>query len=369
MGTEEFLIEVKDLTKTYGRKKAIDRLSFNVQKGEVVGFLGPNGAGKSTTMRILCGLMPASSGEATVCGIPLASHSREVKKYVGYMPENNPLPTELRVDEYLRFRGQLKGLEGSVLRRRVDEVLELCDLRRSAEQRIIGNLSKGYRQRVGIAEALVAEPRLVVMDEPTIGLDPHQVKIIRKLIERLRGEKTFFVSSHILSEVETSCDRVLIINHGRIVAEGSLNKLREKFAPEVLFEVYVAGEPEDILKEILKVNSSIEKLEEGKLGEDGFQRVLFRAERNKDVTEQVAIRLAKSGKVRLREIRAAEPDLEEIFMRATQRSWEVETPLGPIQDKFAKTEQGETESDEEGSADAPEKKGKDSKNTKGKKAV
>ena len=361
MGTEEFLIEVKNLTKTYGRKKAIDRLSFSVQKGEVVGFLGPNGAGKSTTMRILCGLMPATSGSATVCGVPLASHPREVKKYVGYMPENNPLPTELRVDEYLRFRGQLKGLEGSVLRRRVDEVLELCDLRRSAEQRIIGNLSKGYRQRVGIAEALVAEPRLVVMDEPTIGLDPHQVKIIRMLIERLRGEKTFFLSSHILSEVETSCDRVLIINHGRIVAEGSLDKLREKFAPEVLFEVCVAGDSEEILKAILEVDSSIERLEEGKLSEDGFQRVLFRAKRDKGVTEQVAVRLAKSGKVRLREIRAAEPDLEEIFMRATQRSWEVETPLGPVQTETPDNELEETELERGHPRDSSKKKAKTKK--------
>jgi len=330
MATEELLIEVDKLTKTYGRKKAIDRISFRVIKGEVVGFLGPNGAGKSTTMRILCGLLPGTSGRAHVCGIPLVSHPREVKKCVGYMPENNPLPSDLRVDEYLRFRGQLKGLEGTGLRRRVDEVLELCDLRRSAEQRIIGNLSKGYRQRVGIAEALVAEPKLVIMDEPTIGLDPHQVKIIRKLIERLRGEVTFFVSSHILSEVEASCDRVLIINHGWIVAEGSLAKLREEFSPGILFEVCVAGDPIDVSAEIEKVDSSIERIEDGKLDENGFSRILLRAEEDRDITEQVVNRLAKSGKVRLREIRIAEPDLEEIFMRATQRSWEIETPLGPI---------------------------------------
>ena len=330
MGSEEFVIEVDKLTKTYGRKKAIDRISFGVRKGEVVGFLGPNGAGKSTTMRILCGLLPGSSGSATVCGVPLALQPDEVKKYIGYMPENNPLPSELRVDEYLLFRGQLKGLEGAKLRRRVDEVLELCELRRSAEQRIIGNLSKGFRQRVGIAETLVAEPKLVVMDEPTIGLDPHQVNGIRKLIERLRGEVTFFVSSHILSEVETSCDRVIIINHGCIVAEGSLTELREEFALQICFEVHAAGTADDIEGEIRKIDSSIEKIEEGIEDEDHFRWFVFRANRGKDVTEQVANRLAKSGKVRLREIKASQPDLEEIFMRATQRSWEVETPLGPI---------------------------------------
>ncbi len=328
MGTEEFLIEVNKLTKTYGRKKAIDRISFRVRKGEVVGFLGPNGAGKSTTMRILCGLLPGSSGHVSVCGIPLASHAQEVKKYVGYMPENNPLPSELRVNEYLRFRGQLKGLDGTRLRRRVEEVLELCDLRRSAEQRIINNLSKGFRQRVGIAEALVAEPKLVVMDEPTIGLDPHQVKQIRKLIERLRGEMTFFVSSHILSEVETSCDRALIINQGHLVAEGSVAELREEFAPEVCFEVHAAGDPDTIAGEIAQVDSFIERVEDGAVDGEGFRWLVFRSNKDKHVTEQVANRLAKSGKVRLREIRTIQPDLEEIFMRATQRSWEIETPLG-----------------------------------------
>ena len=354
MGTEEILIEVDKLTKTYGHKKAIDRISFRICKGEVVGFLGPNGAGKSTTMRILCGLLPGSSGQATVCGIPLAFHAQEVKKYIGYMPENNPLPAELRVDEYLRFRGQLKGLEGTRLRRRVEEVLELCDLRRSAEQRIIGNLSKGYRQRVGIAEALVAEPKLVVMDEPTIGLDPHQVKLIRKLIERLRGEMTFFVSSHILSEVETSCDRALIINQGHIVAEGSVAKLREEFAPEVCFEVRAAGDSEVVTGEIAQVDSFIERIEEGPADEEGFRWLVFRSTKDKQVTEEVTKRLAKSGKIRLREIRTIQPDLEEIFMRATQRSWEVETPLGSTKaepgDKDKKTKPKHPKASSEGTA-------------------
>ncbi|MFP6854600.1 MAG: ABC transporter ATP-binding protein, partial [Opitutales bacterium] len=265
------------------------------------------------------------------CGVPLALQPQEVKKHLGYMPENNPLPAELRVDEYLLFRGQLRGLEGAILRRRVDEVLELCELRRSVEQRIIGHLSKGFRQRVGIAETLVAEPKLVVMDEPTIGLDPHQVKSIRKLIERLRGEKTFFVSSHILSEVETSCDRVIIINHGRIVAEGTLTELRKEFALQVCFEVNAAGSGNDIMAAIHKVDSSIEQIEENAMDENGFRWIVFRTENGQDVTEKVAAHLAKNARIRMREIKASQPDLEEIFMRATQRSWEVETPLGSME--------------------------------------
>ena len=170
----ENVIEVIDLTKVYGRVKALDGVTFSVAKGEIVGFLGPNGAGKSTTMRILCGLTAADSGEARVCGVDLAEEEGEVRRHMGYMPENNPLPEDLRVSEYLQFRGRLKGLSGGLLRERLDTTLNLCDLRRTAAERLIGNLSKGFRQRVGIAEALLAEPKVLVLDEPTIGLDPRQ---------------------------------------------------------------------------------------------------------------------------------------------------------------------------------------------------
>ncbi|MFP6901976.1 MAG: ABC transporter ATP-binding protein, partial [Opitutales bacterium] len=338
-GTEELLIEVENLTKMYGRKKAIDRISFRVRKGEVVGFLGPNGAGKSTTMRILCGLLPGSSGQAQVCGIPLATGAQEVKKYIGYMPENNPLPSELRVDEYLRFRGMLKGLVGTKLRQRIDEVLDLCDLERTAGKRIIGNLSKGYRQRVGIAESLVGEPKLVIMDEPTIGLDPHQVKIIHKLIDRLRDSVTFFISSHVLSEVETSCDRVIIINRGHLVAEGTLPDLRKEFTPKIFIEIYAAGKTDYMEEEIRKLDPEIEKVEEGAKDAEGFRWLVFRTQKGNDLTEQVANLLIKSGKVRIREIRTTLPGLKDIFMRATQRSWEIETPFGPITAVSSEVEQ------------------------------
>ncbi|MGA1100896.1 MAG: ABC transporter ATP-binding protein, partial [Opitutales bacterium] len=199
------IVDVINLRKRYGLVQALKGISFSIGKGEIVGFLGPNGAGKSTTLRILSGIIPADSGEAKVCGVDLAEEEGEVRKHIGFLAENNPLPEDLRVIEYLKFRANLKGLEGSRKRERIRMVLDTCDLERRVSERKIGNLSKGYRQRVGIADALLAEPRLVILDEPTIGLDPRQSAITRKMMERLRGEVSFLLSSHILSEVEACC--------------------------------------------------------------------------------------------------------------------------------------------------------------------
>ena len=180
------IVEVINLQKKYGNIEALKGISFSIGKGEIVGFLGPNGAGKSTTLRILSGLIPADSGEAKVCGVDLAEEEGEVREHVGYLAENNPLPEDFRVIEYLRFRASLKGLRGSRKRERIKNVLDICDLERKVSERKIGNLSKGYRQRVGIADSLLAEPRLIILDEPTIGLDPRQSAITRKMMERLR---------------------------------------------------------------------------------------------------------------------------------------------------------------------------------------
>ncbi|MFM9092999.1 MAG: ABC transporter ATP-binding protein, partial [Verrucomicrobiota bacterium] len=204
--------------KSYGGTTAVNDISFTVARGEIVGFLGPNGAGKSTTMRILTGYLPATSGNVQLCGLPVATRPDEVKRRIGYLPENNPLPEDMRVSEYLYFRGRLKEVSRRQLGPRIDEVLEICDLKR-VRHRIIGQLSKGYRQRVGIAEAILAEPPVIIMDEPTIGLDPHQILIVRDLIAGLRGRMTVIISSHILPEIEVTCDRVLIINQGRVVAQ------------------------------------------------------------------------------------------------------------------------------------------------------
>ena len=244
------IIEVLNLKKKYGNIKALNGISFSIGKGEIVGFLGPNGAGKSTTLKILSGLIPADSGEAKVCGVDLAEEEGQVRNHIGYLAENNPLPEDLRVIEYLKFRGLLKGLQGSRLRQRIKVVLEICDLERTVSERKIGNLSKGFRQRVGIADSLLSEPRLVILDEPTIGLDPQQSAITRKMMERLRGEVSFLLSSHILSEVEACCDRMIILSHGQIVAEGTLYDLQERFVNKTIFEIVALASKINIQKKV-----------------------------------------------------------------------------------------------------------------------
>jgi ABC-2 type transport system ATP-binding protein len=200
MSDESPMIEVRDLTKRYPGRTAVDGISFTVGRGEVVGFLGPNGAGKSTTMRILSSFMPATSGTVKIAGFDVFHEPDEVRRRIGYMPENNPLHTDMRVRDYLKFRARLKGLGFNRSRERVDRVVEQCGLR-DVQKRIIGQLSKGYRQRVGLADALVHEPDLIILDEPTIGLDPHQILIVRDLIASLRGRMTVIISSHILPEI------------------------------------------------------------------------------------------------------------------------------------------------------------------------
>lgn len=321
-GRSENVIEVIDLAKSYGHVRALDGVTFSVAKGEIVGFLGPNGAGKSTTMRILCGLIPADSGEARVSGVDLAEQEGEVRRHVGYLPENNPLPDELRVSEYLRFRGRLKGLSGSLLRERVDRSLDLCDLRRSAAERMIGNLSKGFRQRVGIADSLLAEPKVVILDEPSIGLDPRQTGIVRRLLERLRGEVAVLLSSHVLSEVEACCDRMLILNRGRIVAEGGLADLQEEYVDETVFEVVAAGPREVIEKATYGADPSCELKEEGPPEASGHRRYVFATKNGESAAEASLRALVGDEQTLTREFSLCRPDLESIFLKATKRSWE-----------------------------------------------
>ena len=211
------MIKVENLTKRYAGFAAIQDLSFEVEKGEIVGFLGPNGAGKSTTMKILSSFMPASSGRASIAGFDVFSQSIEARQHLGYMPENVPLYGEMRVTEYLNYRAALKGMTGQRRRERVGDVKELCSLR-DVENRIIGMLSKGYRQRVGLADALLHSPDLLILDEPTIGLDPNQIRQVRELIKNLGKHHTILLSTHILPEVEMTCGRVIIIHRGRIEA-------------------------------------------------------------------------------------------------------------------------------------------------------
>lgn len=221
------MIKVEQLTKCYGAVKAVDGIDFHVAKGEIVGFLGPNGAGKSTTMKMLAGFLPPTSGQAEVAGCDVFRDSLRAREHIGYLPENVPLYLDMRVHEYLRYRAALKGVPGRRMNERVGDVLELCGLG-DVQKKIIGRLSKGYRQRVGLADAMVHEPDLLILDEPTIGLDPNQIRLVRDLIRNLKRHHTILLSTHILSEVEMLCSRVIIINKGRIEALDSPQNLRAR---------------------------------------------------------------------------------------------------------------------------------------------
>lgn len=234
------MIKVEKLTKRFGGYTAVDGIDFQVEKGEIVGFLGPNGAGKSTTMRMLSGYLPPTSGKAEVAGFDVFADSLRAREHIGYMPENVPLYLDMRVHEFLRYRAALKGVPGRRLKERVGDVLELCGLK-EVEKKLIGNLSKGYRQRVGLADAMSHEPDLLILDEPTIGLDPNQIRLVRDLIRNLRRHHTILLSTHILPEVEMLCSRVIIINKGRIEALDTPQNLRAHLgeAALILFDAVV----------------------------------------------------------------------------------------------------------------------------------
>ncbi len=232
------MIVVEHLTKYYGEYHAVRDVSFSVEKGQVVGFLGPNGAGKSTTMRILAGFLTASSGKATIGGKDVFWDPIEARRRIGYMPESCPLYGDMRVDEYLRFRGGLKGLSRTECKKRIGYVLERCWLKDESRQ-IIGTLSKGYRQRVGLADALLADPPVLILDEPTAGLDPSQIRETRKLMRELGQMHTMLLSTHILSEVEATCDSVIVIYQGQVVEDGSLAAVRQRHKNKPLEDIFV----------------------------------------------------------------------------------------------------------------------------------
>lgn len=314
-------IEVTNLVKTYGGVTAVSDISFTVAQGEIVGFLGPNGAGKSTTMRILTGYLPATSGAVKICGVLVATNPDEIKRRIGYMPENNPLPEDMRVSEYMYFRGRLKEIPRRKLGPRIDEVLEVCDLKR-VRHKIIGQLSKGYRQRVGIAEAILAEPPVIIMDEPTIGLDPHQILIVRDLIASLRGRMTVIISSHILPEIEMTCDRVLIINQGRVVAQGSPAHLRREILGQSSYQLEIAGDLATLPAVLAGIDPTLSVKEQQPLDGDGFHRVAIAAERNDDCGEALLAALLQHG-LRVRAFSRKQPTLEDVFLAATRRSWDA----------------------------------------------
>ena len=324
----DITIEVSHLVKTYGALTAVNDLSFTVKRGEIVGLLGPNGAGKSTTMRILTGYLPANSGSVRICGHPVASEPEATKRHVGYMPENNPLPDDMRVSEYLWFRGRLKEMPRARLRARIDEVLELCDLKRN-RHRILGRLSKGNKQRVGIAEAILAEPAVIIMDEPTIGLDPHQIIIVRDLIASLRGRMSVIISSHILPEIEATCDRVLIINGGRIVAQGSPADLRHEIFGSTSYRVEFAGDPDALAAHLKDIEPTLRIASLGDCAADGFCTATLVTESAADLGEKLLTALPALG-YRVRSLGRTQPSLEDVFLAATRRSWDARLPDQPV---------------------------------------
>ena len=228
------MIDVRDLSKRYGDLLAIDHVSFTAQKGEIVGFLGPNGAGKTTTMRIITGFLPATSGTVTVDGFDIFDDAHEVRKRIGYLPENPPLYSDMTVTSYLEFVGRIKGVARAALPDAVERVVRRCGLT-EVTRRVLGHLSKGFRQRVGLAQALIHEPGVLVLDEPTIGLDPRQIREIRSLVRELAGERTVILSTHILQEVMQICQKVVIISDGRVVVEDQIENLTRDMPLEEVF--------------------------------------------------------------------------------------------------------------------------------------
>lgn len=308
------MIEVSNLTKRFAGRTAVHDLSFSVARGEIVGLLGENGAGKSTTMRILSCFLPATSGTVRVGGFDVFQESEEVRRRIGYMPENNPLHPEMRVREYLKFRARLKGLGFRRSRERVDTVLQQFDLT-DVHKRIVGQLSKGYRQRVGLADALVHEPDLIILDEPTIGLDPNQIRTVRQLIKGLAQKHTVLISTHILPEVEMMCNRVLIMVKGRIRAAGTSDSLQQLMAGQSQIIAEIAA-PLEELQACWTQLAEVETFDVSPAAGDYYRCAL--TPRDGSDLRPLVFTLARQRNWALRELTRSRHSLEDIYVHATR---------------------------------------------------
>ncbi len=305
------MIEVVGLTKFYGETKALDDVTFDVRQGEILGFLGPNGAGKTTTMRILTGFLSPTAGTVKVGGYDVVEHSLEVRRITGYLPETVPLYNEMRVVDYLGFMARIRGVPRKHIRKRVDYVLNRCGLTEVAH-RLIGHLSKGYRQRVGVAQAIVHDPQVLILDEPTLGLDPVQVREVRQLIKGMAGERTIILSTHILPEVSMTCERVMIIHKGRIVAEDTPEGLSRRLQQSERLLVRLARIPSQPIAALSQLDGVL-RVEH--LGDNLFA---LETPPNHDIREQLAEFVIKNG-WGLLELRRDELTLEEIFVNLVTR--------------------------------------------------
>lgn len=305
-------IKIENLSKRYGPQRAVDNISFEVKTGEILGFLGPNGAGKSTTMKMITGYLSVGDGSIFIGGKNVQDAGDEVKKHIGYLQENNPLYLDMPVIEYLRFCADLQGVDASKTEERVREMVHVCGLN-SEKHKKIGELSKGYRQRVGLAQALIHDPEILVLDEPTTGLDPNQIVEIRKLIREIGKEKTVILSTHILPEVEATCDRILIINKGRIVADGTSETLRKQATGTELLKVRIEDGNASEIQQALQQLTSVDKVE---LADIAMQRFEIQSKPGQSSSRTVFKLCAERNWV-LTELIPLETRLEDVFRNLT----------------------------------------------------
>ena len=305
-------VNIKNLSKIFGSQRAVDNISFKVNTGEIIGFLGPNGAGKSTTMKMITGYLNIENGNITVGGKSVKENSNEIKKNIGYLPEHNPLYTEMSVIDYLNFCASLQGMEKSIIQERIKEMIKTCGLNRE-KHKLIRELSKGYRQRVGIAQAMIHDPDILILDEPTTGLDPNQIIEIRKLIRDLGKEKTVILSTHILPEVEATCDRILIINKGKIVADGSADTLRKQAKGQEIIKACIEdGEPSKILLALNELTTVL------KADFSGRDKLIYEIQSQPNQSSKREIfNLCVKNKWVLTQLTTSETKLEDIFRNLT----------------------------------------------------
>ncbi len=331
------MIQVEGLTKRYGRATAVDHISFEVKKGDIVGFLGPNGAGKTTTMRMLTCFLPPSEGKATVDGFDVLENPMEVKRRIGYLPETPPLYPEMEVREYVEFTGRIKGISSADVGKRTAEVIERCSLG-DVRNKLIAKLSKGYRQRVGLAQALIHNPPLLILDEPTAGLDPKQIIETRKLIRSLAGEHTIILSTHILPEVSSTCESIIIINNGKLEAIDTPENLTARLQGHETVFVDVEGPAEQIAGKLAKL-AGVGRVEQREGARSG--RAIFEVEAAKDqyVRSEIATAVVQSG-WKLHELRPLGLSLEDIFLKLTTHDQAVETPAAASSEPVAESPTG-----------------------------
>ncbi len=309
------MIKVSGVTKKFPARLAVDNVSFEVERGEIVGFLGPNGAGKTTTMRMLTGYLPMNAGKIEVAGFDIAKDPQEVRRRIGYLPESCPLYPEMRVDEYLRFRAELKGVKAPARKAKMNEVKEQCGLT-DVGKRIIGQLSKGYRQRVGLADSLIHDPDLLILDEPTVGLDPYQIRQVRELIKQLSDRHTILLSTHILPEVEAICERIMIINEGKIVASDTEQNLHRKLHACSIIEMEIMADKNEVVSRI----GGMEGMDIRNASELDAGWVWLEIEADSSAMRVELFNLAVTEGWALRELTEQEHSLEDTFVQITRNA-------------------------------------------------